>query len=268
MAFDLESISTGSILRPPRIILLGVEKIGKSTFAAAADDSVIIPIMGEEGIDDLSGCGKIPVCSSINEIISWLDFLRTKDHPYRTIAIDSGSALSPLIDAESCAQLGLAKDGEGTTENIMKAGGGWGVGPRQSRVTWRNLTTWLDTLRSERNMVVILIGHVIVRRFDDPNGDSYDQYQWDIHEKDAALLYRWADSILFANTKVVVKEEDAGFGKKTRRGIETNPETRFLYTQKRPAHPGGGRGVYGRLPYEIPFSWAHFRDAVTEAARK
>ncbi len=266
MAFDLSSISTGSILRPPRIILLGVEKIGKSTFAADADNSVIIPIKGEEGIDDLENCGKIPVCSSTTDLFGWLNFLRTEDHPYQTVVIDSSSTLGPMIEEDSCRILGLDKDGKGITDNILKAGGGWGAGSRQGRVTWRNLTIWLDALRAERNMASILVGHVIVRRFDDPSGGSYDQYTWDIGEKDAALLYRWADSILFCNRRpAVVKVEDAGFGKEVKHGIDITGDQHFLYTQKRPAHPGGGRGVFGRLPYELPLSWAAFMKAVQEA---
>ena len=114
-------------------------------------------------------------------------------------------------------------------------------------------------------MASIVIGHVKVKRFDDPNGDSYDQYQWDLHYSAANLLYRWADCILFCNTKVVVKKTDLGFGKEKNQGIEIVPGSRFLYTQKRPAHPGGGRGAYGQLPYELPLSWNHFRDAVAAA---
>ncbi len=266
MAFDLSSISTGSILRPPRIILLGVEKIGKSTFAASADNSFVMPIKGEEGIDDLEGCGKAPVCNSMTDVCGWFNFLCKEDHPYRTVCLDSTSTLAPMIDAESCRSLGLTKDGDKTTDNILKAGGGWGAGPKQSQVAWYNLTAWLDVLRSERNMASILVGHVIVRRFDDPAGGSYDQYTWDIGEKNAALLYRWADSILFCNRRpAVVKVEDAGFGKEVKHGVDITGDQHFLYTQKRPAHPGGGRGAFGRLPYELPLSWAAFMKAVQEA---
>ncbi len=266
MPFDLASISTGSTSRPPRIILLGTEKIGKSTFAAAADRSVIIPIDGEEGTDDLEGCGVVPVCRSVTDVIGWFNFLLKEEHSYGTVCIDSTSTLSPMIDEDSCRILGADKDGKGVTDNIMKAGGGWGAGQKQSRVCWRNLTKWLDELRSQRNMASILVGHVIVRRFDDPNGGSYDQYAWDLPDKDAALLYRWADSILFCNRRsAVVKSEDVGFDKEVKRGISLDGDTRYLYTQKRAAHPGGGRGAYGRLPYELPLSWDAFIQAVGKA---
>jgi len=256
VAFNLASISTGAGLRPPRIILLGVEKIGKSTFAAGANSPIVIPIKGEEGVDALN-VPQFPTCHSLSDVASCFSTLRGEKHEFGTIVIDSASALEPLVWADTCAQY--------KTDSIEKVGGGYGKGYTEAIYRWRAITDWLDTLRVERNMASILIGHVKVKRFDDPAGDSYDQYQFDINDKAANLLYRWADVILFANTKVVVKKEDTGFNKTHARGVDISGGARFLYTQKRPAHPGGGRGAFGRLPYELPLSWESFMDAVAGA---
>jgi hypothetical protein len=114
-------------------------------------------------------------------------------------------------------------------------------------------------------MASIIIGHVKVKRFDDPAGDSYDTYMFDINEKAANLIFRWADVILFCSTKTSVKKEDVGFNKEKKRGQDVLGG-RYLFTQKRPAHPGGGRGIYGHLPYELPLDWAAFEAAVSTAA--
>ena len=45
-------------------------------------------------------------------------------------------------------------------------------------------------------------------------------------------------------------------------------EERKLFTQGRPAHPGGGRGVYGRLEYEIDLTYESFMAAVKAAGGK
>ena len=76
------------------------------------------------------------------------------------------------------------------------------------------------------------------------------------------MLFRRSDLVLFANNKVVVKREDVGFNQDKKRGIDVTGGKRFLYTQKRPAHPGGGRGGYGRLPYELPLEWEEFEKAI------
>lgn len=258
MAFDLNSITAGTCLRAPRIVLLGVEKIGKSTFAGCADRPIFIPIRGEEGIDALD-VPKFPAVNSMDDLRETLYALYSGQHDYGTVVIDSTSALEPLVWADTCARNGNAK-------SIEKVGGGYGKGYTEATYIWREIAEALDNLRSHRNMASILIGHVKVKRFDDPAGPSYDQYQFDIHDKAASFLYRWADVILFANTKVIVKKEDVGFGKEHARGVDIGEGARFLYTQKRPSHPGGGRGAYGRLPYELPLSWAAFMDAVAKAS--
>ncbi len=268
--FDLNAVTADLRMRAPRIIVLGVEKIGKTTFAANAPASTLLPIKGEEGADDPSIqkiCKVLPVCNELDDVFGWFRSLLEQPHDRQSVVIDSASTLEPLINRVACQRCGLHKDGSGTTDNILKAGGGYGTGYKETLLLWQSVCEWLDALRNQRNMTSIIIGHVTVGKFDDPGGDSYDQYRFDINEKAAALLYRWADVILFCNTKVVVTTTDVGFGKEKGRGIEIQPGARFLYTQKRPSHPGGGRGVYGQLPYEMPLTWTDFQAAVVTASQ-
>lgn len=256
MVFDLSSISRGCGLRPPRIILLGVEKIGKSTFAAGSDKPIFLPIAGEEGIDSLD-VPQFPAIEKYTDLVKCLMALYQEEHDYNTIVIDSASALEPIIWQRVCERCGNVK-------SIEEAGGGYAKGYTEALTEWTEITRALDVLRNDKDMASIIIGHVRVRRFDDPAGPSYDQYQFDLHEKAVNKLYRWADLILFANAKVAVKTEDTGFGKKKGKGIDVTGGQRFLFTGKRPAHPGGGRGVFGHLPYELPLSWTAFQDAVAK----
>ncbi len=256
MAFDLASITTDCRVRPPRIIMLGVEKIGKSTFASQAPKPIFMPIRREEGIDSL-GVAQFPAADNYEDIITGLGNLAKEKHDFNTVVIDSVSAFEPLIWSSVC--------GEGGVNSIEKYDGGYGKGYTESLRYWRTTTDWLDILRNQKNMASILIGHVKVKRFDDPTGASYDRYFMDVNDRAANYLFRWADAILFANTKVVVTTEDAGFGKKLGKGQDLTEGKRFLYTQQRPAHPGGGRGVYGQLPYELPLSWGNYQTDITNA---
>lgn len=258
MAFDLKSIQSGAIVRAPRMILLGVEKIGKSTFAAGADDPVFLPIKQEEGVDAIDA-PKFPTAMTFDQVMEAIGTLYQENHDFRTLVIDSVSALEPVIWESVCA--------EAKADSIEKVGGGYGKGYTEALGKWRTLMSAIDALRSEKNMACILIGHVTVKRFDDPLGDSYDQYQFDIHNKAANAVFRWADSIVFANTKTAVKKEEVGFNKEKKRGVDITGN-RFLFTRKTPAHPGGGRGVYGQLPYELPLDWAAYSAAVSEQINK
>ena len=252
MSFDLAQLEKGRADRPPRIILVGVEKIGKSTFAAGAPAPVFIPIRGEEGIDDLD-VAHFPTCNSFDEVLAALQSLYEQKHEYETLVIDSVSTLEPLIWDAVCKAEGV--------DSIEKVGGGFGKGYVEAVERWRCLTSALDALR-EQGMVSILIGHVTVRTFADPTSENYDQYQLDLNKHAAAALMRWSDCILFANCRTVVRKEEAGFNKTNRKAVMR--DERCLFTQKRPAHPGGGRGVYGRLPYELPLDWNAFQEAITQ----
>lgn len=256
MSFDLKSITRGAQLKAPRMILLGVEKIGKSTFAAGSDNPVFLPIKQEEGVDAID-VPKFPTAMTFDDVMQAMRTLYKEEHEFGTVVIDSASALEPVIWEAVCK--------EAQCDSIEKVGGGYGKGYTEAMTKWRQLMTALDALRSDKKMASILIGHVKVKRFDDPLGESYDQYQFDIHEKAANALFRWADAIGFANTKTAVKKEDSGFGKEKKRGIDVTG-SRYLFTRKTPAHPGGGRGVYGQLPYELPLSWEAYKAAISNAA--
>ena len=268
MAISLANISKDTATKAPRIVLLAPEKIGKSNFACGShfengklietgtNDPIVIPIKGEEGVDALD-VPVFPTCNTFEEVLECISSLCSEEHEYRTVVLDSASALEPLIWDSLCREYNVS--------SVEKVDGGYAKGYTYAVDKWRKLSEGLDYLRTEKNMTSILIGHIKVKRFDDPQGDSYDQYQFDIHEKAVNLLFRWSDLILFANTKVAVKKEDKGFGNEKKIGIDVTGGQRFLYTQKRPAHPGGGRDPYGALPYELPLDWTSFQDAVAVA---
>lgn len=258
MAITLESISSAKAYRAPRIVLLGVEKIGKTTFAAGSSNPVLIPVKGEEGADEFE-IPKFPTIRKYGEIIEALGVLYNDEHKHETVIIDSASTLEPLVWAETCQQ-------NGGVESIEKVGGGYGKGYNEALKYWREIMDGLDALREHKNMASIIIGHVAKRDEEDPLAGTYRAYEFDIHKKATAALFRWADCILFANTKTIIRAEDAGFNKTNKRGVGT--DERVLFTQKRPAHPGGGRGVYGRIPYELPLSWSSFENAVAAAQDK
>jgi len=257
MAFDLSSITNETRLLAPRIVLLGVEKIGKSLFGAGSERPIFIPIKGEEGIDSIS-VPQFPTCSSLSDVIECITTLGTTEHDYGTVVVDSTSALEPLVWDGICKTSG--------TTNINLACGGYGAGYKEADNLWRGLLQGLDYLRSERNMASILIGHTTVSRFDDPLGESYSKYDFAIHERTANILYRWADAIWFANTRVVVQKESQGYNKEHKIARQVGNGARFLYTQKNPSYPAGGRGPYGHLPSELPLDWNSVMEAVSKVS--
>lgn len=253
MSFSLKSITNDTVVRPPRMIILGQSKIGKSSFCAGAPDVVFLPIAKEEGIDSLK-VAKFPPINSFEELMDALSVLAEEDHSYKYVAIDSASALEPLIYKDVCDEYSVP--------NIELVLGGFGKGFSFALDRWAQVMTALDYLREEKGMGCFIIGHVIVKRFDDPERASYDQYRFDLNDKAANLLIRWADFVGFANKNIGVVEEKAGFNKRITKGEDLDSETNYLFTKKTPAHPGGGRDCFGKLPSEIPLYWKDFQAEV------
>lgn len=250
--FDIKSIQKGRKELPPRIILLGTPKIGKTTLACGSSDAILIPIKGEEGADAID-VAKFPTVKTFDEIMEALTTLATEEHSYKSIVIDSSSTLEPLVWDETVRQ-------DGKAHSIETVGGGYAKGYIEALKNWRQIMDALDYLRNERGMMSIIIGHVLVKQFNDPMTDPYDQFQWNIHHKAAAAFTQWADCILFAKYEALVSVDKTSEKKNKGKGVGK----RKLYTQERPSHPGGGRGVYGHLPYELPLEWDSFIKAVGE----
>lgn len=243
MAFDLTSIKRNKNIAAPRLLVYGVEGIGKSTFAAGAPAPVIIPT--EDGLGSLQ-VDHFPIASKVSDVLDALASLYDGDHNFRTCVIDSLDWLETLIwrDIEDKFD---AKDLA------------YGKGAMIAAGKWREILDGLSALRDHKEMVIILIAHCEIKRFDSPETEPFDRYQPKLQARSSALVREWVDGVLFANYKTIVKKDDVGFNKTVARGISTGE--RLLFTSERPAYMAKNRYA---LPESIPLSWAAFESAITK----
>ena len=188
---------------PPRILAYGVEGIGKSTFASETPQPVFVQT--EDGLGQIE-CDKFPLAGSFEEVHQALGELHTEDHDFETVVIDSLDWLERLIWDAVCNEYGV--------KSIEKADGGYARGYTHALVYWRQIVDALNALRNDRNMVVLLIAHTKVERFEDPESSAYDRYSPRLHKHAAALVSEWCDAVLFATRKIRTQTEDAGFNRK------------------------------------------------------
>lgn len=241
MAFDLKSIRKNEALAAPRIMVYGVEGIGKSTFAAGSPSPIFI--LTEDGLGSLQ-VDHFPLAKSYEDVLAAIDTLYNEKHAFKTVALDSLDWLENMIwrDVESKHEAKELAYGKGAVIAAEK---------------WREVLDGLNALRNDKGMAVILIAHTTVKRYDNPETEPYDRFQPKLQDRSNALIREWCDAVMFANYKTIVKKDDVGFNKTVARGVSTGE--RMLFTSERPAYMAKNR--YS-LPDSIALSWDAFADSI------
>jgi hypothetical protein len=221
MAISLADLKRVKSTLPPRLLIYGVAGIGKTSFAAEFPNAVFIQT--EEGTPGNIEIDTFGEMSTYTQVVEALGSLYQEDHDYRTVVVDSVDHLEPLIWNETCV-----RNNWRTIEDP-----GYGKGYLAADGVWREFIDGCNALRRDRNMTVIWLAHSAVERFDQPGAQPYNRYDLRMQKRGIAILTDEVDAILFMNTKVSIKETDAGFNKKNVHA--EGGGTRWLFTDGRPA---------------------------------
>lgn len=250
MGGRLSEVRTGRHPRPPKIVIYGGAKLGKSTFAAGIPGGIFVPT--EEGLDALD-VHAFPLAETFKDVISNLAALAQEKHTYRAVILDSADWLEPLIWDHVCKEHGV--------DSIELVGGGYGKGYTESVKVWRRVLSALDHLRDNRGMTSVIIAHDEVRKMEPPDSEAYDYAALKLHKKAAGLVEEWADVIGYARLRQRLQREDKGFGKERKIARALNDGERVLHVGHNPAYVSGNR--FG-LPDELPLDWEALKGALTE----
>lgn len=240
---SLDQVTTGVIQSPMRILIYGVDKVGKSTFASEAPSPVFL---GPESGTERLNVSRLPAPSSYEDVLAQIDDLINGKHDYKTLAIDSLDWIEPLVFEKVCFDY--------KWKNIEDPG--WKKGHEISVEYWRKIIQRLNTLREKRRMNIIAIAHTIVRKAKDPqNQAEYERFEVKIYDKSAALWREFVDFILFANFETMTHKEKGG---KVR---AFGGEIPYVYTKRTAGYDAGNR--YG-LPEKMDLDWEIFWNAVQQ----
>lgn len=252
----LQQITTGAHPKPPRLLLYGVDGIGKTSTAANAPNAIFIPT--EEGVGEYD-VASFPLCKSLADVENAISALVNEDHKYKTLVLDTADWLEWLVWEKLCSDYNV--------KGIEKVDGGYSKGYKHALGYWRHILDGLDVLRDKKGMAIILLAHAKVEKFEDPETTAYDRYSPRMHKDASAMLREWVDAVLFATRKIITKTEDAGFNKKrtTAAGLGANGGDRILRCEGSPACLAKNRF---NLPPELPLSWQALEDAIKAGRKK
>ena len=234
---------TGGVMPAPlKVVLYGVEGIGKSSFAARFPQPVFIDTEGGTGRLDVR---RLPAPDSWQMLLDEAAAAADGQVPCRTLVLDTADWAEKLCMAGVCARFKVKG-----IEDI-----GYGKGYTYVKEDFARLLDALDkVIASGRHVVVV--AHAAVAKFEQPDAvGSYDRWVMKTSKQVAPLLREWCDMLLFANYKTVVEKSGASPSAKNK----ASGARRVLYTTHNACWDGKNR--FG-LPDEVPFDYESIRAIV------
>jgi hypothetical protein len=241
---SLETLKTGVSKAPPRILLYGEEKIGKTTFAANAPNPVFLRTEDGEGKLDLTSWD----IKSFEDFLDAIGVLATQKHDFQTVVIDTLDWFEPIVWKQLIRDRPKSEKGA-VIENIDDYGFGKGYGFAMDY--WVQIIDCLNALRNERNMMVIMLAHSHIKSYSPPDGSSYDRFTLKMNEKASEKFMEFSDAIFFAKKKMFLADDEGKKGdKNAKKKAVGSSDGREIMTESLPSFRAGNRY---NLPASLPF---------------
>lgn len=266
----LNAVSSGASLSGIRMIIAGQEKMGKTTLACNAPNSLLIPLeVGFAGITT----AKTPMLQSFPEVqqlvLEITAQARAGQFPYRTIVFDSITALERQIHDHVIQLDPSSNKGKSKTCTMESAHGGFGKAYTMANTMMDNFLKDLDILAVYARINILFTCHVFSSKVIDPTSGEYDSWDLLIHSPKnqktygkRELMTQWADVIGFLYEPMFVVSSDAKGGMV--KGVSQN-KGRVLAVSRTPSYTAGNRfRMTGEISIPPPpdNGWNYFADVL------
>jgi len=223
-------IISGKQQRPQRVVIYGVESVGKTTFASKFPNPLFLDI---EGGSNHLAVDRVAV-SSWKELGECITEASRTD--YETIVIDSADWAERLAVEDL-----LATNKKQSVEDF-----GFGKGWVMTAEKMSRFLTALDSLIDAGKHVVVL-AHSKVQRTEPPDIlAAYDRYELKLSKQSSPLVKEWADELWFFRFKTKAVSQENGKAK----GI--GGKERIILTTHSAAYDAKTRSG---LAEELPMEW-------------
>lgn len=231
-------ISRGIVPTAKRVVIYGVEGIGKTTLASQFPDPVFIDTEGSTNHMDVA---RFETPSSWQMILDEVQYVI--DHPdtCRTLVIDTADWAEKIMIEYLCQK----KQWDG-----LEAAN-YGKGYTYAAEEFGKLLNKLTELM-HKGVNVVMTAHTQLRKVELPEEmGSYDHWEIKISKKAAPMLKEWADLTLFLNYKLVLVNVD-GKGQ-TKGKNKAQGGRRVMYANHTPFWDAKNRF---NLPDEMPLDYS------------
>ena len=251
-----------------RIAVAGVEKIGKTTFTCGAPGVLLIPIeSGFAGVE----VQHVPM---VTQYINFVDLLteitascKQGSFPFKTVVIDSVTALERLIHEGVLLSDPTYKGGLNKSVTMNSCLGGYGKGFDVANERFMEIIAMLDVLALQHGINVVLTAHVFADQMLDPQVGEYASWNIQLHSPKnyktfgkRELFMQWLDGIFFLHEPLIISEQH-GISK----GISEN-RGRVLGLSRTPSYIAGNRfGMEGEINIPKEQGWNYLAHAMHES---
>lgn len=236
MAFE---ITRGTIAKPQKTVIYGVEGIGKSTLAAQFPSPLFIDVEGGTAHIDVPRLPQPTSWSMLLDEVRWI-----RDFPYEcggTLVIDTLDWAQQLCAAHICGA-----ENKKSIEDF-----GYGIGYTK---VYEEFGKFLNLLTDvyERGLNVLCLAHASIERIEQPGEiGTYDHWGLKLQAgrktSIANMVKEWADAVLFCNYKTNINVTDAKSGKAVAQG----GRIRQIHTNHSAAYDAKNRwGMADSVPME------------------
>ena len=230
-------ITRGILKVAQKVLLYGVEGIGKTSLAAQFPDPVFIDTEGSTNGMDVKRLPKPTSWAMLQEDVK---YVLSNPDCCGTLIIDTMDWAEALCNRQIC---------DAANVNSIEAFG-YGKGYTYSTEEMQKFLYLLDEVIA-KGIHIVLTAHAQIRKFEQPDEmGAYDRYELKLGQKTssrtAALLREWADMVLFANYETYVINADEKGNKKKAQGSR-----RVMYTTHHACWDAKNRhGLDEKLPLD------------------
>ena len=227
------NITSGRVARPQKLVLYGVEGIGKTSLAAQTPEPLFIDTEGGTSHLDVR---RLQKPASWEELISLIREVAATPDVCRTLVIDTADWAEQLCIDHICAkykQPGIESFGYGKGYTYL------------AEEFARMLTACDETILSGKNVVITAHAKMRKQELPDEQG-AFDRWELKLSKQTAPLLKEWPDALLFLNFKTLVVATENNSHK-------AQGGKRVIYTSHSPVWDAKNR--HG-MPEELDLSYA------------
>lgn len=236
-------LATGRVpsKRPLIATLVGGPNTGKSSLACTFRKPYLVRTEGENLPSDVPEArlpaGPEEPMATPDDLWAQFEALRSEDHDFQTLIVDSTSGLDEMFANKVMADSGKS--------NLATALGGYGAGYEAVAAMHGRVRKYAELLRKERGMSTVFIAHSDIIRLEPPDSEGYTSHSLRLHKKSIRHYVDSVDLVGFIKQETILKGEEGA-----KKAITTNG--RILVAYLTPANVSKNRmGITDDLPFEF-----------------